>query len=63
MPEDGFSRLVWTFPGAVITWMYSAITGKKRPFRGFINDENTKYNVLFSLLFYAIVIGLIFIFR
>ena len=62
MPEDGFSRLVWTFPGAVIVWIYFAITGKRHPFRVFINDENTKYNVLFSLSFYTIVIGLIIIF-
>ncbi len=62
MPEDGFSRLFWTFSGALITWMYSVVIGKRLPFRVFINDENTKYNVLFSLLFYVLIVGLLIIF-
>ncbi len=57
------SRIIWALPGVVIMWIYFALNGKRLSFSVVSNEKNTKYNVLFSLLFYAIVISLIFIFK
>ena len=48
------SRIIWALPGAVIVWIYYALNVS--------NEKNIKNNVLFSLLFYAVLISLIFIF-
>lgn len=56
------SRIIWALPGALIMWIYFALNGKRLSFSVVSNEKNIKYSVLFSLLFYAVLISLIFIF-
>ena len=56
------SRIIWALPGAVIVWIYYALNGKRLSFSVVSNEKNIKNNVLFSLMFYAVLISLIFIF-
>jgi len=57
------SRIIWALPGAVIMWIYFTLNGKRLSFSVVSNEKNIKYNVLFSFLFYAIIIILILLLK